>query len=212
MNVTDTVGWCYLCQMGDPHDHHITDVEFFGPTLIAAVRDLRERREPMTYDSLDNTRASLRRTILDAEERLAALEAIPNGDTYENGTIVRATLRHRRSGNLQTYVFLKVVVPAHYTGDPTVHWYHTGHINHGISQRTDHQWFDGWDALAKWLGNGERVIESWEVIWPTPVKSLQDLATTQVKDEDMRVRVSVIDDTPEGSYWATLQEDGSYRL
>lgn len=110
-------------------------------------------------------RARLERMAREAEERLANLERLPDGDDYANGAVIRVNVRHRRGDEIHTYVFLKVMTPNHTgrTGDPGldstsrfyVRWYFTGRLQ-GVTS----DWIT-WERLVRWATSDVEIV-SWE--------------------------------------------------
>lgn len=151
----------------------------------------------MAYDPIANRRASLRRTISNAQLELDALELVPQEDTYADQTTIRAVIMHRRSGRPVTYLFFKITGEYSSENATGVRWYHTGHISHSHSTREGNKpWFAGWGELQRWLAESGRVVERWEVLEPT---------------KQGTVTATLADDTPAGTYVLTRHVDGTYR-
>lgn len=104
--------------------------------------------------------AALRRSIADAQEQMAALDRIPDADTYADRTVVRAVVATGSVGVQLDYVFLKVSGE----GGADDRWYHTGEL-HGMRRNGwDGRWVT-WKALVQWLSSVV-TLESWEILTP----------------------------------------------
>lgn len=169
--------WCYLCQLGDPHDVHMTDEDHYAgyiPPLTVWGIPLGEyermERTMGTYDPIAAKRARLEREIRRVQTELDALELVPTEDVYADGTIIRAEILNPGKRDPTTYVFLKVSDPQGVsTRNPSgVRWYHTGWIQHnpGASRGNTYQltYFQGWSELQKWMAESGRVVETWTVM------------------------------------------------
>ena len=114
-------------------------------------------------DPLAQRRASLLRTISEAQLQLDALELVPDLTSYPHGTIIRAEVTHPRRHEPMTYAFLKIVTEQGYG---LTRWYHTGYVNsHGRGTGPSAvTYWDGNESFQRWLSEPGRVVETWTVV------------------------------------------------
>lgn len=104
--------------------------------------------------------AALRRSIADAQEQMAALDRIPDADTYADRTVVFAVVSTGSVGVQLDYVFLKVSGE----GGADDRWYFTGELYGMRRNGWDGRWVT-WKALVQWLSSVV-TLESWEIFTP----------------------------------------------
>jgi hypothetical protein len=113
--------------------------------------------------------AMLRRERSVLEEKMLALEKIPDEDTYEDGAMIKVVVDGRRR---LTYLLLKIVTDSgRGRGRASssmfeTRWYYTGSVHRvGSAHRVDERWMS-WDQLQTWLG--QMGLESWEELTAKP--------------------------------------------
>lgn len=141
-----------------------------------------------------NAAHSLRRTIQDAEEKLALLSKIPARDDFPADMVIRVVARPRygNTDTVLTYAFLKIVEPEPRGGQK---WYVTGTLS-GRGHNNE-RWLR-WDQLVSWLVN-DVVLDRLELMAPTTEPQRDDAQIAQLLSDGMRLMQSY--DIEVGARW-----------
>jgi hypothetical protein len=119
--------------------------------------------------ALSSARASLERTIREAQAKIASLEPIPSLDTYQHNDVIRLTVQERYAGgNEHVVVFVKKVVTEGNGKGET--WHYTGTL---FGQRNGNGHVT-WPDLISWCVSHVELLKWEDMVPKVPMKETPD--------------------------------------
>lgn len=144
---------CYLCEMGDSHEMHLTSEQYFGMSLMPEIKinrggiqfPQRENHMRSTEDIL--AEATAMREEAERLERMAEEREKYGADPFKNGTMLKVDMKYRTGNRSYAYAVIKIAGK----------FYLSGRLgsNMSVDTRTGGM---TWENFVAWLSQGDATV------------------------------------------------------